>query len=146
MREAFIRLFERMVYGDADVPCRTRIEKILRGIGMSMLTLHALIAWQQISQFHISYLFFIFVDSPVKYALRTSAAVLFAFVGDWWEILLKIALLATGYLPTLIILAGPLLVALARLVDRVYWRSVLDIILAGNWLLFGMSVLAMRWD
>jgi hypothetical protein len=146
MRRAFIQLFERMVYGQADQPCRERIEKVLRGIGTSILTLHALIAWQQISQFHISYFFYIFVDSPLKYALRTIGAVLFVFDGNWWEIVLKLFLLVSGYLPSLVILAGPLLVVLARLVENRGWRQWLDLVLAANWLFFGMNVLAIRWE
>ncbi|TAN58429.1 MAG: hypothetical protein EPN26_01525 [Rhodospirillales bacterium] len=146
MRRQFIRLFERLVYGDSDEPCRQRIESLLRSLGLSILTLHMLIVWQQVSDLHISYLFSIFVDSPLKYAARTAAAVLFVFAGAWWEIVIKLFLLVTGYLPSLVILAGPLVLVLARLVDLRNWRMWLDLVLAANWLFFGMNVMAMRWE
>ncbi|CAA6605244.1 membrane hypothetical protein [Rhodospirillaceae bacterium LM-1] len=146
MRRQFIMLFERLVYGETDQPCRERIEKVLRGIGLSILTLHALIVWQQVSQLHISYFLSILIDSPLKYATRTASAVVFAFDGAWWEIVLKLFLLVTGYLPSVVILVGPLLLALARLADSRHWRVWLDVVLAANWLLFGMNVMAMRWE
>jgi hypothetical protein len=145
-RRGFIRLFERSVYGDADEPCRARIEKLLRALGVSILTLHALIVWQQVSNLRVSYLFAIFIDAPLKYAARTASAVLFVFEGAWWEVAVKMVLLLTGYLPSVVILGGPLVLALARLPEKRDWRHLLDLVLAANWMLFGMNVLAMRWE